>query len=276
ARRVSSEVLDPVRLRRVRARRGAPRGATRPRRQVAGLRSEPRHDLRVLRPAVSRPGHGGAGDRTRDRGALAAERRVRGRRDLPVQPGRPGADGHAARAAECRRGGDPRPGRGPARARGVVMSRPGRLVLPIVSRHLAREFLRAFALSFTAFIAIYVIAEFFDRFDSFLKHDAPAGAILRYFVFKLPLVVTQVTPVAVLAGGLVGLGLLARQNEFVALRACGVSIWQIATPLLVLAALISAGIFVWNEAVVPYSAHQWHTIDNVEIRKRGVATVFTG
>ena len=38
---------------------------------------------------------------------------------------------------------------------------------------------------------------------------------------------TQVTPLAVLAGGLIGLGLLARQNEFVAMRACGVSIWQV-------------------------------------------------
>ncbi len=156
------------------------------------------------------------------------------------------------------------------------MTAAGRLILPVVGRHLVREFLRAFALAFAAFIAIYVIAEFFDRFDSFLKHDTPIGAIVRYFIFKVPLVVTQVTPVAVLAGGLVGLGLLGRQNEFVALRACGVSIWQIATPLVALAALISVGIFAWNEAVVPYSAHQWHTIDNVEIRKRGVATVFTG
>jgi len=35
------------------------------------------------------------------------------------------------------------------------------------------------------------------------------GAIVRLFLFKLPLIVTQVTPVAVLAAGLVGLGLLS-------------------------------------------------------------------
>jgi lipopolysaccharide export system permease protein len=152
----------------------------------------------------------------------------------------------------------------------------GPLVLPVVWRHLAREFLRSFALALAAFVAIYIVAEFFDKFDSFLRHDAAVDAVLRYFVFKLPLVVTQVTPVAVLAGGLVGLGLLARQNEFVALRACGVSIWQVATPLLLVAALVSLLIFAWNETLVPYSAHRWHTIENVEIRKRGVATIFTG
>jgi len=99
---------------------------------------------------------------------------------------------------------------------------------------------------------------------------------VRYFAFKLPLVVTQVTPFAVLVGSLVGLGLLARQNEFVALRACGVSVWQIALPLFVLATGVSVAAFAWNETVVPYSARQWHTIENLEIKKRGAASVFTG
>jgi lipopolysaccharide export system permease protein len=152
----------------------------------------------------------------------------------------------------------------------------GRLVLPVLGWHLVREFLRAFALALAAFVTIYVIAEFFDRFDTFLRHDASASAVARYFLFKIPLVVTQVTPVAVLAGGLVGLGLLARQNEFVAMRACGVSVWQMALPLLALAGCVSIAVFAWNETVVPYSARHGHMIESVEIKKRGVATIFTG
>ena len=103
------------------------------------------------------------------------------------------------------------------------MSAARRLLLPVVGRHLVREFLAPFALSLAGFVVIYITAEFFDRLDGFLRHDVASGTIVRYFVFKLPLVVTQVTPFAVLVGALVGLGLLARQNEFVALRACGVS-----------------------------------------------------
>jgi lipopolysaccharide export system permease protein len=151
-----------------------------------------------------------------------------------------------------------------------------RLMPPTVSLHLVREFVWAFGLTVGAFVVIYLIADFFDRFDSFLRHDASASAILRYFLLKIPMVVTQVTPVAVLAGGLVGLGLLARQQEFVALRACGVSIWQIITPLIALAALISVTVFAWNETVVPASARRWHLIENTEIKKRPMATVFMG
>jgi lipopolysaccharide export system permease protein len=156
------------------------------------------------------------------------------------------------------------------------MSVRGRLLLPILARHCLREFWRTFALTLAAFVAIYVVADFFDRLDDFLKHDAQAGAIVRYFLFKLPLVMSQVAPIAVLAGGLVGLGLLARQNEFVAMRACGVSIWQIATPLLAAAALVGVGIFLWNEKVVPPSARRWHEIESLEIKRRGGLTMFTG
>ena len=156
------------------------------------------------------------------------------------------------------------------------MSGARRLLPPIISRHLVREFGRAFALALATFIAIFIIVEFFDRVDTFLKNRATAGAIARYFLYKLPLVVTQVTPVAVLAGGLVGLGLLARQNEFVALRACGVSIWQVVAPLVVVAAGISLAVLVWNETVVPYSARQSHLVENLEIRKKGVARIFAG
>ena len=165
----------------------------------------------------------------------------------------------------------------PARAPRVVgPDTRRRLFLPSVSRHLTTEFARSAGLTFTAFIAIYVVADFFDRFDTYLKHDVPVATIARAFLYKLPLIVTQVTPMAVLAGGLVGLGLLARQQEFVALRSCGVSVFQMALPLVAAGALISVGMLAWSEQVVPRAARKWHDVDNLEIRKRGSGSVFTG
>ena len=67
------------------------------------------------------------------------------------------------------------------------MTAARRVFLPVVARHLVRQFLGAFALTLAAFIAIYVLVDFFDRLASLLRHDAPAGAIVRSFLFKLPL-----------------------------------------------------------------------------------------
>jgi lipopolysaccharide export system permease protein len=156
------------------------------------------------------------------------------------------------------------------------VTRARRVVSGTLGRHLAREFLGAFAFALAAFVAIYLVAYFFDRLDTFLKHDASLGAMTRYFLFQIPFVVSQVTPFAMLMAALVGLGLLARQNEFVAMRACGVSIWQMAVPLFALGAVMCVATFFWGEFVVPWSAQRWHTIENVEIRKRGTTKIFTG
>jgi lipopolysaccharide export system permease protein len=152
-----------------------------------------------------------------------------------------------------------------------------RIVLVTLARHLCRECLRTFVLTLLAFVAIYVLADFFDRFDDFLKHDASASTIVRAFIFKIPFIVGQVTPLAVLTGALVGLGLLARNNEFVALRSCGVSLGQVMLPLVVLAAGIAVATFVWGETVVPASARRWNEIWNQEVKNRkGPAGVFVG
>jgi lipopolysaccharide export system permease protein len=151
-----------------------------------------------------------------------------------------------------------------------------RFVLPTVARYVTMQFLRTFALTVLAFVAIYVIADFFDRFDTFLKQDVSALTIARSVLYKIPTVLVQVTPLAVLAGGLVGFGLLARHNEFVALRSCGVSLWQVTAPLAVVSILIAVATFVWGETVVPASAKRWNQVWNQEVKKKSAAGVFAG
>lgn len=138
----------------------------------------------------------------------------------------------------------------------------------ILSRYLVEEFLRILALCLLAFMVVYLIADFSDRIDDFLKHQAPVGAIVRYFLVRIPLIVNELLPIAVLAAMLLALGGFSRHNEITAMRACGVSSLQIVMPLFGVCLLLSAGIFVWNEKVVPYFATRAHYINTVEIKKR--------
>ena len=96
-----------------------------------------------------------------------------------------------------------------------------RFYSPTLARYLRREVLRMVLLTLVTFVALSLIADFFDRVDTFLRHDASLGTILRSFLYRAPLVVVQVSPMAILAGSLIALGLMARHREFVALRACG-------------------------------------------------------
>lgn len=153
---------------------------------------------------------------------------------------------------------------------------PRRLYPPLVARYLQREFLRVFWLATAAFVLIYLLADFFDRFDTVLRHGPPLTAVIETFALKLPAVTTQVAPVAVLAATLLGLGILARHRELVALKACGLSRWQLVAPLAVLGVLISAASLAWNESIVPAAARRWHTVWNRDIKGKKSSSVFAG
>ena len=138
----------------------------------------------------------------------------------------------------------------------------------ILSRYLVEEFLRILGLCLVAFLVVYLIADFSDRIDDFLKHQASVGAVIRYFLVRIPLIINEVLPIAVLAAMLLGLGGLSRHNEITAMRACGLSSVQIVAPLFLTCLLLSVMVFYWNENVVPYFASRAHYINTVEIKKR--------
>jgi len=138
----------------------------------------------------------------------------------------------------------------------------------VTSRYLIREFLALLLPILAAFLILYLIVDFFGRLDTLLKNHAALSAALRYFLFKIPLVLTQILPAAVLAAMLLSLGMLSRHNEIVALRSTGVSLLQTALPLLGVALLLSVVALLWNETVVPYCTRQYQYVNAVEIRNR--------
>lgn len=147
--------------------------------------------------------------------------------------------------------------------------------LPVASRYVVRQFFGIFLPILASFILLYIIVDFFDRLDILLRHNATVGAAARYFLFKVPLMVTQVTPAAVVTAALLCFGLLSRNNEIIAFRAGGVSLGQTALPIVATAILISAATLAWNETVVPYCTHQFQLINNLEIRKRALRGILS-
>jgi lipopolysaccharide export system permease protein len=140
--------------------------------------------------------------------------------------------------------------------------------LPTVSRYLLREFGRAFALCLAAFVGLYLCVDFFERFPGFLSHDAPTHLVALYFALKIPLILTQMAPVAVLAAMLLSLGNLARRSELMAMRSCGISLWQIGAPLVGACLAISLLTLAWSEYVVPGASMQAHYVDRVQIKNK--------
>lgn len=144
----------------------------------------------------------------------------------------------------------------------------------LVNRYLTTTWLRLFLLCQGGFLAVYLVLDFMEKLGRFVKAGGSLAAILKFFFYKIPEMVGQTMPFAVLMATLLALGMLSRSSELTAMRSCGLSIFRIVTPLLLLGLVSSLLLLANAELVVPGSYHKMEHIEKVVIKKQGVNTFF--
>ncbi len=137
----------------------------------------------------------------------------------------------------------------------------------ILSRYLVRTYLGMIATCLGAFVAIYLLVDFMEKFGKFSRAGAPLTSVLLYFLCKIPEIIAQTTSMAVLMGTILAIGTLSKNSEITAMRSSGISLVQIGRPLLVTAALFSLMLLLMQEFVTPASNEKMRHIEQVEMKK---------
>jgi lipopolysaccharide export system permease protein len=144
----------------------------------------------------------------------------------------------------------------------------------ILTRYVAKAYLRMLALCLGAFIAIYLVVDFMEKIARFTRSDAHWYHIALFFVAKTPEIVSQAVPLAVLMATLLTLGTLSMNSELTAMRSCGIGLARITAPILVLALLISVLTLFVGELVLPRSYAERTYIQEVLIEKKSPSMYF--
>lgn len=140
--------------------------------------------------------------------------------------------------------------------------------MKIISRYILAEFLQPLLFIVAAFVGLYVIAQLVDEMRMFVSHHPPLSQIILYYTFRIPYFIIQVMPLSVLLAALLSLGQLARQNELIALRSCGISFRQVAMPILLAAVGIAAFVLIFDEIVIPITNPRAEYIKKVNIERK--------
>ncbi|MFQ6037869.1 MAG: LptF/LptG family permease [Candidatus Aminicenantales bacterium] len=140
----------------------------------------------------------------------------------------------------------------------------------ILDRYVLRKYLAIFGLVFVSLLAVYAIVTFFERIDRLYENEKPLRLLLSFIWFKIPEFVHTILPVSALAATLLSLGLLTKFNEVTAMKACGISLYRLTLPVLLMGGVVSVAAFSLQENVMPYSnkraEHVWNEITNVPAR----------
>lgn len=153
-----------------------------------------------------------------------------------------------------------------ARRRGVVIvlkvPHMSWLMPNILDRYVSMIYLRAASISFAALLGIFYIGTFIDKSDKLFKGQATAGMVLRLLGFMTPQFVYFVIPLAALLSVLITFGLLSRSSELSVMKACGISLYRIAAPLLLLSVVWSGVLFGLEQQVLARANEQVDRLDS--------------
>jgi lipopolysaccharide export system permease protein len=123
--------------------------------------------------------------------------------------------------------------------------------MSLIHRYVTAQFFKFFGLILVMVIAIYLSIDVFGKIDNLIEAGRPPWEMLAYFAYKVPLIISQITPVAVLLSVLVVFGLMSKNNEVIALSSSGVSLYYLLLPVVAIGLVLSVLLFLFSETLVP-------------------------
>ncbi|MGB6640925.1 MAG: LptF/LptG family permease, partial [Thermoanaerobaculia bacterium] len=109
----------------------------------------------------------------------------------------------------------------------------------LLDRYVVKMFTSTFLLVLLSGVSIYVVADLTQQMENILKNKISGSVVFDYYKYLSLQLGYEIAPVAVLVTILVVFGLLSKTNEVVAAKALGVSLYRLALPALVAAAVVA-------------------------------------
>ena len=121
----------------------------------------------------------------------------------------------------------------------------------VIDLYILSGFVFFFVLWLVSFVLMYHFFQFFTLLSDMIKNNVPMSHMLSYLFFLTPRLVYTFAAVAVLAAVLVVFGVMSKNNEVTAFKACGVSSYRLAAPVLLAGLVLSGSLFAFDHYWLP-------------------------
>ncbi len=145
----------------------------------------------------------------------------------------------------------------------------------LLDRYLMGKYLSMLGIAMTALLSIYLIIDFVEQLRKYLNADTQLIDIIVYLSLKIPGILYQLAPLAVLLATLVTLGTLAYDNEITAMRASGINLGRLTFSFLVLALLVSLLLLAADRSLIPTMNERANFVRKVVLEQRPAHALFT-
>lgn len=141
----------------------------------------------------------------------------------------------------------------------------------VTDTYVLSSFMFYFAVLLASFVLMFQVFTFFELLSDIIRNRIGMDRVLEYHFFLTPRLIYELAPFAVLTAVLVSFGILTKHNEVTAMKACGVSVYRLAAPILVAGLVLSGALFAFDHYWVPESDRRQDAL-RAEIKGRPAQT----
>jgi lipopolysaccharide export system permease protein len=125
--------------------------------------------------------------------------------------------------------------------------------MKIINRYVLLELIGPFVFAVFIMTAILMLSRIFKMVELIVTRGVAILTVSELFVYLVPWLLQYTIPMAVLIATLMAFGRLSGDNEVIALKSSGIGLYRLAVPVLAASLLLSAGMYFFDDLVVPAS-----------------------
>jgi LPS export ABC transporter permease LptG len=137
------------------------------------------------------------------------------------------------------------------------------LLPQLVDRYMLNSFVFYVALLLASFVLMVHVFTFFELLSDIVKNGIPMTQVFEYLFFLTPMLIYDTAPMSVLVAVLITFGVFTKHNEITAFKACGVSLYRLAVPILLASVVFSGGLFAFDHYYIPDANRRQDALRNI-------------
>ena len=122
--------------------------------------------------------------------------------------------------------------------------------------YIIKGFLQLFAGTFFICLFIFVMQFLWKWMNDLIGKGLSIDLLGKFFWYSSLTLIPMSMPLAVLLASLISFGNLGERFELLSMKAAGIPLVRILTPLILVAAIISGGSFYFQNQVSPYATRE--------------------
>ncbi len=146
----------------------------------------------------------------------------------------------------------------------------------ILARYIIREHIAPFIFGISLIVFIFTMNLLFQMLGRIAGKGLPIQVVLEYFSLNLAWILALAVPMAVLIATVSAFGRLSADGEITALRASGISPTILMRPVMVVALVVTIGIGLFNNFILPKMNHRTKLLLSDISRKKPTIDIDSG